>query len=188
MEYLVLALVIVAAGVLIFESIRALRIYLKFRGKRLVSCPETHQPAAVSVAAGKAALNAAIGTGQIGLSACSRWPEKKDCGQDCLSQVQDAPDACLVWNIANHWYEGKNCAYCHKPFGEIRWHDHTPALVDSERKTVQWNAIPAEKLPEVLSTHLPVCWNCHTAESFRRIYPDLVVDRPESRLRMRILG
>ena len=32
--------------------------------------------------------------------------------------------------------------YCHKPFGEIHWHDHPPALVDYERKTVEWDEIP----------------------------------------------
>jgi hypothetical protein len=30
----------------------------------------------------------------------------------------------------------------------------------------------------VLSTHLPVCWDCHIARRFRREHPALVVDRP----------
>jgi hypothetical protein len=40
------------------------------------------------------------------------------------------------------------------------------------------NEIPAEELQEVLGTHWPVCWNCHTAQTFRRERPELVVDRP----------
>jgi hypothetical protein len=46
---------------------------------------------------------------------------------------------------------------------------------------VQWSEIPAEELPEVFETHLPVCWSCHIAETFRREYPKRVVDRPWKR-------
>jgi len=99
------------------------------------------------------------------------------CGQGCLSQIQEAPKACLVTNIVNRWYEGMKCVYCHKPFGEIHWHDHPPGLVDEQGKTVQWNEIPLENLQQTLNTHWPVCWNCHIAESFRRQHPELVTDR-----------
>jgi hypothetical protein len=178
MKYIFLTSVIAAAVILIVGLRRALRTYLKFRGKRLVSCPESHTPAAVRVAAGNVALKATVGIEQLSLRECSRWPEKEACGQECLAQIQEAPNACLVWTIINRWYQGQNCAYCHKPFGEIHWHDHPPALVDYERRTVQWNAIPAEKLQEALRTHRPVCWNCHIAQTFRREHPELVVERP----------
>jgi hypothetical protein len=178
MKYILITLLVAVAVVVIVELRRALGTYLKFRGKRLVSCPETHQPAAVRVAAGKAALEATIGSEQLRLSECSRWPERDACGQGCLAQIQEAPKACLVWTIINRWYQGQKCVYCHKPFGEIHWHDHPPALVDSERKTVEWNEIPAEKLLEALRTHWPVCWSCHIAQTFRREHPELVVDRP----------
>ena len=178
MNYILLAVAIAAVALLAFGLRRALRTYLKFRGKRIVSCPETHQPAAVRVAAGKAALESSVGETHLNLSQCSRWPERENCPQDCLAQIEEAPNACLVWTIMNQWYQGQNCAYCHKPFGEIQWHDHPPAMVDSERKTVQWNEIPPEHLQEAMRTHLPVCWNCHIAETFRRELPELVVDRP----------
>jgi hypothetical protein len=67
---------------------------------------------------------------------------------------------------------------CGKPLEEIDWLEHKPALMSPEQKTVEWHEVRAEKLPEVLSTHLPVCWNCHIAETFRREFPELVVDRP----------
>ena len=60
---------------------------------------------------------------------------------------------------------------------EIDWLDHKPALMSPERVTLEWNEIPAEKVPAVLQTHMPVCWDCHIAETFRRRYPGLVVDR-----------
>jgi hypothetical protein len=163
---------------------RAARTYLKFRGKRIVSCPETHETAAVGVAAGDAALRALIGEEELGLKECSRWPDREKCGQLCLQQIEEAPQACLVSTIVNRWYEGKECAYCHKPFLELRWDLHHPALVSPKGKTVQWNEIPPEKLQETMKTHLPVCWDCHIAETFRREHPEMVVDRPEEPLRM----
>jgi hypothetical protein len=169
---------ILAAVLVVVGLRRALRTYLKFRGKRLVSCPETHQAAAVRVAAGKAALEATVGNQELRLSECSRWPERGNCPQGCLAQIEEAPKACLVWTIISRWYQGQKCVYCRKPFGEIHWHDHPPALVDNERRTVQWDEIRAEKLQEALGTHFPVCWNCHIAEAFRREHPELVVDRP----------
>jgi hypothetical protein len=77
MTYILCALAVLAAGVLAFGVNRGLRTYLKFRGKRIVSCPETHQAAAVRVAAGNAAAEAALGQGHLKLSACSRWPERE---------------------------------------------------------------------------------------------------------------
>lgn len=178
----------IAATVVVFVGLRrASQTYLRYRGERIVSCPETHKPAAVRIAAGKAALDSALGNEQLRLSECSRWPEKEACGQECLAQIEEAPEACLVWTIANRWYQGKSCAFCHKPFGDIHWHDHPPALVDNERKTILWNEISADRLQQVLSTHRPVCWNCHIAESFRHDHPELVVDRPASPLRMTLL-
>jgi hypothetical protein len=186
MNYIFIGLALAAAGLLMFGLVRAIRTYLKFRGKRIVSCPETHEAAAVRVAARDAALQATVGRDELMLSECSRWPEKEMCGQECLAQIEEAPKACLVSTIVNRWYQGKECAYCHKPFGELHWDEHRPALVDAERKTVQWSEIPAEKLQETMRTHLPVCWNCHIAETFRREHPELVVDREPSPLRMSV--
>ncbi len=186
LNYLLIAAGSLAAIYGIFRLIRAVRVYLAFRGNRLVSCPENHRPAAVRVAAGKAALEAMVGNQQLRLSACSRWPEREVCGQECLAQIEEAPKACLVWTIVNRWYQGQQCAYCHKPFADIHWHDHPPALLNKDHKTVQWNEIPAENLQDVLGTHRPVCWSCHVAETFRRQHPELVVDRTSSPLRMNL--
>ena len=45
------------------------------------------------------------------------------------------------------------------------------------RTAKQWNEIPAEKLPKVFETHLPICWNCYITETFRRVHPELVLNR-----------
>ncbi len=162
--------------------IMAVRTYLKYRGKSLVTCPETRNPAAVRVNAGKAAVDVLEGKhARIHLDQCSRWPERESCGQECLSQIENDPEGCSVWSIVQQWYRGRACAYCHQPIEKLQWHDHRPALLSPGKKTVQWSEIPADRLPEVLGTHLPVCWSCHIAETFRREHPERIVDRPWKR-------
>lgn len=166
-----------AIGFLIYRLVGATQFLLKYRGKRLVRCPETRMPAAVEVSSGRGAALALAGLPELRLRDCSRWPERENCGQDCLNQIEADPETCLVWNIVNGWYLGKTCVTCGRSFGRINWHDHRPALLDEDLRTVQWTEIAPERLPEVFATYSPVCWNCHIAESFRRAHPELVTDR-----------
>lgn len=151
--------------------------YLKFRGTRVIACPEAREFAGVDVDARHAAITVAIGQPTLRVRNCSRWPERQDCGQECLRQIEAAPADSLVRTVLTNWYGGKSCVFCGKALGKIDWLEHKPALMDSERRTFEWHEIRAERIPGVLATHLPVCWNCHIAETFRRRYPDLVVDR-----------
>ena len=178
MKYVLLILGVAIAIGLAIELVRMLRTFRKFHGKRIVSCPETHEAAAVSVAAGKATVQAAMGAQHLALSECSRWPGKEACGQECLEQIEEAPKACLVNTIVNQWYARRKCVFCRQPFHQIHWHDHPPALLNERERTVEWKDVPPEKLQEIFKTHLPVCWSCHVAETFRRTRPELVVDRP----------
>lgn len=155
----------------------AIRAGLRYRGKRVITCPETKQPAAVHVNAVKAAREAVLGGTSIRLDQCSRWPERAGCGQECLSEIQADPEKCLVWNLVDEWYRGKSCAYCQKQFGEIHWHERHPALLGPDRTVVQWNEVPPQDLPQILQNYLPVCWNCYIAEAFRRKNPERVLDR-----------
>jgi len=127
------AVLVILVATLAYGITVGARDYMRYRGKRLVTCPETHQAAAVHVDAGKAATTALIGKHEVRLDQCSRWPERRNCGQDCLSQVNADPAHCLVWNIVAEWYKGKSCAYCQKPFTEMHWHDRHPALLSPER-------------------------------------------------------
>jgi hypothetical protein len=177
----ILAIVILAAGSL-FAITVAVRTYLRYRGKSLVTCPETRKPVAVRVDAGKAALEALKGRPvHLGLEQCTRWPDRKNCGQECLSQIENDPERCRVWSIVQEWYRDRSCAYCAKPIEQIHWHDHRAALLGPDQKTLLWSDVPAEKLPEIFATYSPVCWSCHMAETFRREHPDRFVDRPWSR-------
>jgi hypothetical protein len=88
--------VAVAALALVITPI--VRWYVRYRGARLVTCPETKAPAAVEVDAFQVALSEG-GAHKLCLKECSRWPERENCGQDCLSQIEASPEDCLVRSI-----------------------------------------------------------------------------------------
>ena len=173
--YVLLILLTIAA--IYFVVPYVFRTYLRYRGKRLVTCPETRKPVAVEVAAGHAALSAAVSHPDLRLKSCTRWPERKDCGQECLLQIELSPEDCLLRNILTDWYRGRNCVSCGKPFGELHFLDHEPTLLSPGGKTLEWSAIPPEEVPAVLATHFPVCWDCHITETFCREHPEMIVDR-----------
>jgi hypothetical protein len=139
--------------------------YLTLRGKRVVACPETKQPAAVELAAGRAALAAVFRAPALRLRDCSRWSERGPCGQDCLKQIEAAPEECLLRTILTTWYREKDCACCGRPIGEINWAQHKPCLMTSDLRILAWTDFRPEHIPHVLETHRPVCLNCVIAET-----------------------
>jgi hypothetical protein len=151
--------------------------YLKYRGKRVIICPETRKPAGVVVSAVHAAFTGAAGEPDLRLKSCTRWPERQDCGQECLLQVELAPEDCLLHNILVNWYAGKHCVFCARLFRKLHLFDHKPAMFSPEGKIVAWEELAAEKVPEMLATHLPVCWDCFIAQTLCREHPQSVVDR-----------
>lgn len=169
------------ASALAVGLIISIEAYFKYRRQMLVTCPENHQRAAVRVDVMNAVKETLYGRESLRLTECSRWPERAGCGQDCLAEIEADPKACMVWTLVTDWYRGKNCVYCDRPFQELHWHDRPPALRTPDGKTLQWDEVAAEKLPEIFETHLPVCWSCHMAETFRREHPEHVVDRPGNR-------
>jgi len=173
--FLVLGVLVLACIPMMWVAGRA---YFKFRGTRVITCPETGMPAAARVDGIRIASSAAIGEPDLRLASCSRWPERQHCGQECLAQIEAAPAECLVRTMLVEWYQGSSCAFCGKDIGEIHWVEHKPALLTPDRRTVEWDEVPPETLPEVLATHQRVCWNCHIANSFRERFPGLVTDRP----------
>jgi hypothetical protein len=171
--------VLVGLGVLFVFGRRVLGAWMKYRGTRIVVCPENREMVAVEVNAGHAAFSAPQGRPHLRLEACTRWPERAGCGQECLGQIESAPEACLLRNILADWYNGKTCAVCGRAFGAIQWHDHKPGLLAPDGATVEWNGFHPEQVVDVLASHKPVCWDCHIAETFRREHPELVTERPQ---------
>jgi hypothetical protein len=172
--WLVLGWAVLATAIL---GRRWVRAWLRFRGARVITCPENLRPAGVHVDERHAALAALRGAPALRLSACSRWPERQGCGQQCLAQIEASPEGCLVRNILADWYQGKACACCGMPFGEIRWAVQKPGLITADKTTVEWSQAPAERLPEILETALPVCFACHMANTLVREHPERALDR-----------
>ena len=177
MSILQIVLVLLALSLLPVAAV-AVRAYLRYRGTRVVTCPETHKPVAVRVDKGHAAVTHALGEEELRLETCTRWPERQHCGQECLSQIEESPEGCLVRNILLRWYDGAFCALCREPIGTIHWGDNKPAMLAPDGMTVEWTTIQPEALPAVLASHQPVCWNCHVAKTFRDLFPDLAIERP----------
>ena len=174
--YLIVTALVAAA---FYFGIRWLvRVYSRYRGSRLVTCPETGRPAKVEVDALHASLTSTVGPPAIRLKDCARWPLKEQCGQECLVDLDVAPDQCLVSGVLMRWYRGRKCCYCGKLMEELQWLDHKPTLLSPDNLLVKWSEVPIENLSTVLSTHLAVCWDCYIVQSFRREHPDLVVIRP----------
>ncbi len=165
----------IAAYLLFSGFIKTYRLY---RGVRVITCPENLQPAAVSVAAFDAAKWFAIsGDTDLHLRSCSRWPEMAGCDEGCLSQIENAPKACLVQTMVTSWYAEKQCHFCAKPIGQIVWHERPPAVLLSDGTTREWKDIAPEQLPVIFGSAEPVCWACHTVETFRREHPEMVIER-----------
>lgn len=173
-----LFVIIVLAGVAAFFAGVALRAYWKFRGVRVVTCPETRQPAAVQVDAGHAAVSAAWDHAELRLERCSRWPERGDCAQPCLKQIAAAPHDCLLRAVLSRWYAGKHCVYCDRPINLLTV-GQQPALRHPDGHTFDFAAVPPEVLVAHLEEYAPVCFDCHVAEQFRREFGDRVTERPD---------
>ena len=174
--YLIVTVLVATA---LFFGIRWLvRVCSRYRGTKLVTCPETGRPAIVEVDALHASMTSTVGFPDIRLESCSRWPLKQECGQECLPELDVAPGVCLVSGVLMKWYPGKKCCYCGKPIEQLHWIDHKPALQSPEGALLRWSEVSVENLSTVLNTHLPVCSDCYIAQSFRREHPELVVYRP----------
>ena len=154
------------------DKVRSLWI---IRDKRIVTCPETHNPVGLRV------------NHRYVVTACTRWPERADCDQCCALQVKAWPEETLVRNIVTKWYHERDCAYCGKPIQTVGGAAVVPALRSPDGALQEWRDVAPEKLPALLQTCVAVCARCELAESFRRDFPQLVTDRTETPLRNRAI-
>ncbi|HUP45836.1 MAG TPA: hypothetical protein VM779_10020 [Thermoanaerobaculia bacterium] len=155
-----------------------IRTWFRFRGTRLITCPDNLQAAAVKVDAVNAAKWMAIaGETDLHLSSCTRWPEMAGCAQECLRQIETSPESCRVKTVVSRWYDGKSCVYCGQPVEKIVWHERPAALRSPRGVSMEWKDVHPEELPNVFATHQPVCWRCHILESFRHEHAALVIER-----------
>lgn len=82
--WLVLFLLIVSfllAGAAIWRH----SIYEEYSGGRAVTCPENQQPAVVNIDQHHAVATVMDGSPVVRLCDCTRWPERAQCNQACIS-------------------------------------------------------------------------------------------------------
>lgn len=133
-----LVLCLVAASIMMLLPLALWRreIYRQYSGSRLVSCPADQRPGVVSIDAHRAVETGIDGRPDLRLCECSRWPERANCDQACLSQaVQTGPYTPRERKVGSKqiyhlpivlatfvaWYLG---AIWHSPFAfRTRWLD-----------------------------------------------------------------
>lgn len=76
-----------ACIILIIPLFVGLEFYGQYRGARAVTCPENHQQVAVGLDALHAAATGLAGRTKLRVVECTRWPERADCGQECLTEA-----------------------------------------------------------------------------------------------------
>lgn len=164
--------------VLVVYGAIAVTAWLRLRGTRVVTCPETNTPAAVTLDTGHAAITAVWEKADLTLGTCSRWPERQGCDQACVPQIVEGGDETRASALAAHFFEGKRCAICQQRLEPLSATVLQPGLLNTvTRDVLAWDEVPAQELPEDFKTWQAICPNCTLAEWFRRRYPDRVVDR-----------
>ena len=162
---------VLAVMLALLAGLWRLKSWLALRGERVVTCPDNGKHAGVKVDVRRAGA-------WMRMRACSRWPEKAGCGQECLRQVEKSPAECLVRTIAEKWYAGRSCATCGRPIGQIQWGPSQPALLSADKKSMEWKQVSADQLHETLEAAAPLCFACHMANTLVREHPELVTERP----------
>lgn len=157
---------------------RAFRVWRALRGDRVVTCPETGEPAAVKFDIARAVTRDSGAAEGIPLQACSRWSERGPCEQPCAVAAQ-APESSAS-AMAHSWAHDKTCVSCGAWLLASEKAGHHFALRDQSGMTREWVDVAADRLPVALTTSFPMCWNCHIAETFRRQHPELVTDREDA--------
>jgi len=152
------------------------RRYRRFDGEMTLTCPENHERVVVALKPARALAGEIAGIDDLTLRACTRWPERAGCDEGCLDEVGDDPHALLSRVRIAEWFEHKECVLCGQEFKRVEEQVHQPAFIDRDGALTASTEVDPRRLDLILATHLPVCWNCYSAETFRRRHPELVVE------------
>lgn len=151
----------------------SLQAYFRNRGRRTVICPDNHEPVTVEVDGTFAFSTALRGQEHERLHTCSRWPEKGDCGQECLAQVDPSPEN--LERLLQKWYQGKTCAICERPLTPADWRRGRLALLNEKQKLFELRHMHLDQIPSLLDQMAPLCWNCHQEERVRQAEPPRIL-------------
>jgi len=158
----------------------SLQNYYRNRGRQSVTCPDSGQPAEVEVDRPFAFQTALRGVEHSRLQACSRWPEKGDCGQECLEQLEDSPEN--IDRFLTKWYEGKTCVICQRALTPSDWRRSRLAVLNRQQQLFELRQMFLEDLQSALQEMRPLCWNCHQEERQRQAVPPRILKGDRHRL------
>src|SRR5271167_3299821 len=129
-------------------------------------------------------------------SVCPLWPRKREfCSRFCSAVVGPtlgsasagaSPGPTFEYQGRSPWLvrvrvssRAKGLRALRQTIEGIGWRGgQRPALLDPDRKTVQWDQVCSEMLPRVMAKYDMICSNRHITEILRREHEELVVERP----------
>ena len=144
----------------------SLQNYYRNRGRQSVTCPDSGQVVDIEVDRKFAFWSALRGQEHSRLESCSRWPEKEDCGQECLAQLEPSPEN--IERQLTKWYQGKTCAICARALSPGDWRRSRLAVLNERQKLFELRDMHLDELQTALQGMRPLCWNCHQEERARQ--------------------
>ena len=97
--FLLLLFLVGTCLLLLLPALWAEQTYHTYREARTVNCPETHAPVSVRFNALRAAWSSLSGPPNLRLADCTRWPERADCGQECIPDAVRAKPTPVVDHV-----------------------------------------------------------------------------------------
>ncbi len=85
--------------ILLLPALWGEQTYRTYLEARTVNCPETQAPVSVRFNALRAAWSSLDGPPKLRLADCTRWPERADCGQECIPDAVRAQPAPVVDHV-----------------------------------------------------------------------------------------
>ncbi len=167
MEWTVIITIVAILAVPLLGAavVLAVRGYRMSLGARLVRCPADGAMVRTEVSPWRAAFNSALGTEQDVIRACTHWPERGECGQECMHQIETSPTGCREEDLVARWRDGRPCGVCGARLETTPQARDQVAYVDQEGLTAQLHDLEGEDLVRLFWSCEPVCWDCHTSQA-----------------------
>ncbi len=144
--------------------------YFKNRSRRQVICPGDYQLAEVEVDPQFAVQASIQGRGdEARLQNCNHWPERSECGQECLAQVEATPYNLEL--LFKKWFKGKRCIICSRTLTPSDWRFGRMGFLNDEFKLMELRQIDLTELGSIEEPKRPLCWSCHQQEKQHQAKP-----------------
>jgi hypothetical protein len=144
----------------------SLQNYYRNRGRQSAICPENGEAVNIELDSKYAFWTAWQGQEHTRLKSCTRWPEKGDCGQGCIEQIDPSPEN--FERLMLDRYKDKTCGICARPISPVDWRGGRLAWLDSQLKLVELREVDAHGLQFAMEGMRPLCWTCHQEERVRQ--------------------